>query len=141
MNATAKLTLAGIISTLKEVGISCTSDRSGPHGYIDLIVFSEDKFPNIIVAIQEFKERVTDTLEVGRLLATSVKTSDTFHSKGSDRQCIVEILALSEVLVTSNPDLEFVALLRPVKLCFAYICDRASEKGPSGHKLHLIINC
>ena len=88
VNATAKLTLAfapKIVSILKEVGISCTSGRSGPHGYMDLIVFSEDKFPNIIVAIQEFKERVTDTLEVGRLSATSVKTADAFHSKGSNR--------------------------------------------------------
>ena len=23
--------------------------------------------------------------------------------------------------------------------CYVYICDRASKKGPSGHKLHIII--
>ena len=42
-------------------------------------------------------------MEVGRVSATSVKMADTFHSKGSDRQCIVEILALLQVLLASNP--------------------------------------
>ena len=57
-------------------------------------------------------------MEVGRVSATSVKTADTFHIKGSDRQCIVEILALSQVLLAKNPDLNLVAFLKVCKTVF-----------------------
>ena len=121
VDTTVQLALAfgpGVVSTLREVGIACTRGRSGPHGYIDLVVYSEDKFPNVILAIQEFKAGDSNAMEVERLSATSVKTADTFHSKGSDRQCVVEILALSQVLLASNPDIELVAFLKACKTMF-----------------------
>jgi len=99
------------------VGISCTSGHTGPHGYIDLMMYSKD-FPETMVAIEEFKGHVSGGIEAGRLSATSVKTMDTFYSNGSDRQCVIEILALAEVLLTSNPDLWH--LLKPPKVRFVY---------------------
>ena len=49
--------LAGlwVVSTSREVGITCTRGHSGPHGHVDSIVYSEVKFPNVIHAIQTIK--------------------------------------------------------------------------------------
>ena len=113
VKALIKLSLAfvpGVVTTFREVGVLCSKDRHGPHGYIDVVVFSEDKFPDFVVTIEK-----NEILRVGRLSAASAKTFDTFSSKGSDRQCVIEILALSEFLQLSNPDLEFVVLLKACK--------------------------
>jgi len=81
-------------------------------------MYSKDRFPETMVAIEEFKGHVSGGIEVGRLPATSVKTMDTFYSNGSNRQCVVEILALTEVLLTSNPDIVFVVLVKACKSTF-----------------------
>lgn len=57
-------------------------------------------------------------IEIGKSAATSAKTSITLSNKGSKRQSIVELLALSEVLKTSNKDIKFVTLFKACKECF-----------------------
>ena len=46
-------------------------------------------------------------IKVGSLSTTSTKTKDTYETPGADRQCIVEVLAVSEVLQAFHEDLNF----------------------------------
>ena len=56
--------------------------------------------------------------EIGKLSAASAKTNTTFSHKGSDRQCVMEVLALAEVLKLLNPDIKVVVLLKICRVRF-----------------------
>lgn len=86
------------VRILQEVGITTREEKANlPHGYIDLVISSAHN-ANSLVAIK-FEKLTTDIKEnVKSLSATSVKTPETFAKVESDRQCIVELLAFSEVV-------------------------------------------
>lgn len=92
------------VSTLCEVGVGVgIEDREKylPHGYIDILVYEKNATSGTCVAMKFSSDR-KDNLLLRKLTATSAKTNITFSSKGSERQSIVELLALSEVLKISN---------------------------------------
>ena len=59
--------------------------------------------------------------ETGKLSAFSAKTNTTFPYKASDRQCIMELLALAEVLKSLNPQIKVVVLLKGVEIIFKHM--------------------
>ena len=104
----------------REVGVLCSSGQCLPHGYIDMMMYSERK-KGIYVAIKDYEDESIGGIsnyEVGRLSVTSAKTSDSFDKPGSDRQCCVEILAFSEVLKQQNKNIKFVVLIKACKTKF-----------------------
>jgi len=108
------------VRALREVGIIATEKEAPlPQGYIDLIVYSADK--RGMVALKDSPKQLKppdDNLIAWKTTATSIKTPDSFSSKGCTRQCIVELLSLSEVLKSINRNIEFVVLLKASRDCF-----------------------
>ena len=48
----------------------------------------------------------------------SVKSPNTYQNPGSDRQTVVELLSLSQVLLQNNPDMECLIMLKVCRNCF-----------------------
>ena len=113
-----KLSLAfgpSAVHTLEEVGIQTNhGDDNLPHGNIDLLVYSIDE-PEFYVALKESGTIPPDTEGVDKLLCTSAKTDHSFKNAGSDRQCVVEILALSEVLKSMASDNKLVIFFQSIQ--------------------------
>lgn len=104
----------------REVGILCSSDQCLPHGYLDMMMYSE-KDKGIYVAIKDFEPGSLKDISqypAMRLSVTSAKTSDCFYKRASDRQCCVELLAFSEVVRKQNKDVKFAVLIKACKTVF-----------------------
>ena len=41
----------GLVSTFREVGVFPKAGKSAPHGYVDFMLFSEDRDPTFIAVI------------------------------------------------------------------------------------------
>ena len=112
----------GLVSTFREVGVFSKAGKSAPHGYIDFMLFSEDRQPTFIAVVREMFDSVNmrnQRVKVARLSSTSTKTKDAYDTPGADRQCIVEVLAVSEVLKAFDENLKFVVLF---KACNSHFC-------------------
>ena len=102
------------VSTLCEVGVGVGIEDRGkylPHGYIDILVYGSNVENGTCVAMK-LPSGLKDNLKLRKLTATSAKTSITFSNKGSERQSIVELLALSEVLKISAGDKQFFVIFK-----------------------------
>ena len=102
----------GLVSTFREGGVFLKASKNAPHGYIDFIF-------TFIAVIQEVFDTRNQRIKVERLSTTSTKTKDAYETPGTDRQCIVEVLAVSEVLQAFDEDLKFVVLF---KACNSQFC-------------------
>lgn len=56
--------------------------------------------------------------QTSNILATSAKTKSSFSDKGSDRQCVIELLVLTQVLLQKNNSIKVVLLLKACKYFF-----------------------
>ena len=116
------LALSGAKNTLiyEEVGISGLATSSTlPHGKIDLLALSQKgKSSRAAVAIRFYMNRKPASGKCSRITATTVKTQHTYDTPGSDRQTIVELLALSQVLLESNPDIRCCIMIKAMRHVF-----------------------
>ena len=55
---------------------------------------------------------------MSRVTATTVKTQHTYDTPGSDRQAIIELLALSQVLLESNPEIRCCIMIKAMRQVF-----------------------
>ena len=93
------------------------TEGSLPSGNIDIVGCEEHNgHPTSMVGIQcQFNVAKKDRFNV---VSTSVKTEGTFSNPGSDRQVIVEVLALSEVTKQIHGNIYFVIMLKATKSKF-----------------------
>ena len=112
----------GAVHILREVGIVTSKPTDClPHGYIDFLVYGADK-TGTVVAMKDTSSPtqlpIKRNIEIGKISATSAKTKTTFSPKASDRQCIMEVLALAEVMKILNSQIKVVVLLKACRDCF-----------------------
>lgn len=104
----------------EEVGILGQSGHALPHGYIDLLAFSQN-LPKLAVGLHCLLDGKTVTGTCSQITTTSLKTNHTYGNPGSERQAIVELLAFSQVLLKSNPNIRCCVMLKVSKyLCRPY---------------------
>ena len=92
-----------------------SASKNAPHGYI-VFIFT---FIAVIQEVFDSLDTRNQRIKVERLSTTSTKTKDAYETPGTDRQCIVEVLAVSEVLQAFDEDLKFVVLF---KACNSQFC-------------------
>lgn len=103
---------------LEEVGVDAPSHFAVPTGNIDFVMFSQS--PAIGKYLGIYSQRILrDSVPADLVTPTSTKTSDSYNSPGSDRQVVVELLALSQVLLSSDletPNVKYDAVIL-IKAC------------------------
>ena len=112
----------GLVSTFREVGVFAKAGKNAPHGYVDFMLFSEDRDPTFIAVVRELFDSINmrnQRVKIGRLSTTSTKTRDAYETPGADRQCVVEVLVVSEVLKAFDENIKFVSLF---KACNSRFC-------------------
>ena len=84
-----------------------------PSGNID-IISCEPESPTGSMNVVAFQYRPTlSSLSMNsNILSTSVKTDNTYEDPGSDRQVVVELLSLSQVLCSIDKDTKVVIMLK-----------------------------
>ena len=109
----------------EDVTISTLHNHALPHGTIDL-VFLVQKDVSVVVALKTLRCENIVTGKCSQVTATTVKIKHSYGSPGSERQAIVELVALSEVLLQSNPDIKCCVILRVsqqhISICHTWTC-------------------
>ena len=122
VDALIKMNLAfsrGNVSTYREVIIQ-KSRGELPTGAIDMMTCSEltrGEYSWVAIKHNTSPTATCFATKASNIFATSAKTKSSFGDRGSDRQCVVELLALTEVLKQQDNNIKVVVLLKASK-CF-----------------------
>lgn len=96
----------------EEVGIKGPSDHCLPHGYIDLLSYTQSSKDSALL-LHCIVDGLKSVLgKCSQITPTTVKSPNTYCNPGSDRQAIVELLSLSQVLLQNNPNMECLIMLK-----------------------------
>ena len=96
----------------EEVGIPEPSNHTMPHGYIDILTVSHAASQAVVAVHCCLDNKNEISVSSSKVTATTVKTTHAYNLPGSDRQAIVEFLALSQALLKSNPALQCCIILK-----------------------------
>ena len=122
VNILIKMNLAfcrGNTSIYREVMIQKLRGKL-PTGNIDMVTCSElsrGEYSWVVIKHNTSYTATSFITKASNIFATSAKTKSSFSDRGSDRQCVVELLALTQVLIQQDSSIKVVVLLKACK-CF-----------------------
>ena len=91
----------------EEVGIKAADDHALPHGKIDLLLYTQTTSSNLVLHCV-----MDEAGNCSRITPTTVKSLNFYRNPGSDRQAIVELLSLAEVLRQKNPVIQCLIMIK-----------------------------
>ena len=101
----------------EEIDISGQDGHSLPHGNIDLLCVMEKDNIASAVSMCIYADEVEEEKR-SVPTATTIKTNQSYGRPGSDRQAVVELLAISQVVLEKNPQIKVCIMIKATRHVF-----------------------